>query len=133
MEKILLPVDASERSLKTFDRVRKAYPPEEAEVTLLMVVDSAMHFRTDDEYERYRQQRVLELDEISAHLDGYQVSKVILKGNPANKIVEYAETNKFDVLIITRSKRGIFGKMGSVATSIVRQAPNLELIILPEG
>lgn len=133
MEKILLPIDASERSLKTFDRVRKAYGPEEAEVTLLMVLDTAMHFRTDSEYERYRRQRIAELDEIAANLEGYPVSKVILKGNPAGKIVEYAETNKFDVLIMTRSKRGAFGKMGSVAANVVRQAPNLELIILPEG
>ena len=133
MVKVLLPIDLSDRSLQSIDRFKRDYTPEEAEVTLLTVVDTAMHFKTDAEYDRYREKRMIELDEIFTNLEGYMASKVILRGNPAGKIVDYAETNKFDVMIITRAKRGALGKMGSVASQIVRQAPNLELLILREG
>lgn len=132
MKKVLLPVDLSDRSLKAIERFKRDHTPEEAEVTLLTVVDSAMHFRTDAEYERYREERMAELDEVFTHLDGYQASKVVLRGNPAGKIVDYAKTNRFDVLIMTRARRGALGKMGSVTAQIVRQAPDLELLILRE-
>ena len=132
MVKVLLPIDLSDRSLKSIDRFKRDYTPEEAEVTLLTVMDTAMHFKTDVEYERYREKRMIELDVAYAHLEGYKASKVVLRGNPGSKIVDYAETNKFDVLIMTRAKRGALGKMGSVASPVVRQAPNMELLILRE-
>ena len=132
MKKVLLPVDVSGRNLKTLERVKAAYAPDEVQITLLTVVDSAMHFKYDDEYDRYRQKRLRELDELSAQLEGYDVSTVVIQGNPGSKIVEYAEINKFDELIMTRSNRGGLGKLGSVASHIVRQAPNLDLIILRE-
>ena len=133
MKKILLPIDVSERSLKTINQFKSEYKPEEAEVTLLTVMDAASHFKYGDEYERYRQKRLKELDELSAQLEGYKVNTVVLQGSPGAQIVEYIENNKFDMLIMTRSKRGVLGKLGSVAAYIVNKAPNMDLYILREG
>lgn len=132
MEKILLPIDGSDRSLLSIRKLKKDYKPEEVEVTLLTVVDSALHFKYDSEYEMYRQKRLRELDALAASLEGYKVNTVVLQGSPASHIVEYAENNKFDVLIMTRSSRGTLEKMGSVASQIVRKAPFLDLVILRE-
>ena len=132
MQKVLLPIDVSERSLKTINRFKEGYTPEEAEATLLTVMEGASHFKYGDEFERHRQKLLKEMDGLAAQLEGYKVSTVILQGSPGSSIVEYAKNNKFDLLIMTRSKRGVIGKLGSVASYIVRQAPNMNLLILKE-
>ena len=132
MKKILLPIDVSERSLKTINRFKEGYTPEEAEATLLTVMEGSSHFKYGEEFERYRQKRLQELEDMTAQLEGYKVSTVVLQGSPGSSIVEYARNNKFDLLIMTRSKRGVIGKLGSVASYIVRQAPNMNLLILKE-
>ena len=134
MKKVLLPVDVSERNVKTLERVKAEYSPGQVQVTLLTVVESAMHFKYDDEYARYQQKRQRELEGLAAQLEGYDASTVILqgKGNPGSKILEYAKHNHFDILIMTRSNRGPLGKLGSVASYIVREAPNMDLLILRE-
>ena len=132
MKKVLLPIDVSERSLKTINRFKEGYTPEEAEATLLTVMEGSSHFKFNDEYERYRQKLLKELEDLAAQLEGYKVNTVILQGSPGSSIVEYAKNNKFDLLIMTRSKRGVIGKLGSVASYIVRQAPNMNLLILKE-
>ena len=132
MKKVLLPIDVSERSLKTINRFKEGHTPEEAEATLLTVMESSSHFKFNDEYERYRQKLLKELEDLAAQMEGYKVSTVILQGSPGSSIVEYAKNNKFDLLIMTRSRRGVIGKLGSVASYIVRQAPNMNLLILKE-
>ncbi len=132
MKKILLPIDVSERSLKTINRFKEGYTPEEAEATLLTVMEGSSHFKYGEEFERYRQKRLQELEDMTAQLEGYKVSTVVLQGNPGSCIVDYVKNNKFDMLIMTRSKRGVIGKLGSVASYIVRQAPNMNLLILKE-
>jgi nucleotide-binding universal stress UspA family protein len=132
MKKILLPVDVSDRNLKTIERAKADFAPDEAKITLLTVVESAMHFKYDDEYERYQQKRRRELESLSEQLEGYDVSTVILQGNPGGQILDYAAHNQFDMLIMTRSKRGGLGKLGSVASRIVNDAPNMDLLILRE-
>ena len=132
MKKVLLPIDISERSLKTINRFKEGHTPEEAEATLLTVMEGSSHFKFNDEYERYRQKLLKELESLAAQLEGYKVNTVILQGSPGSSIVEYAKNNKFDLLIMTRSKRGVFGKLGSVASYIVGQAPNMNLLILKE-
>ena len=133
MKRILVPVDVSDRNLKTIERVKAEFAPGEAQITLLTVVEGAMHFKYNDEYERHQQKRQREMENLSEQLAGYNVSTVILQGNPSSQILEYAEHNKFDMLIMTRSKRGALGKLGSVASRIVSEAPNMDLMILREG
>ena len=133
MKKILLPVDVSGRNLKTLERVKAEFAPGEVKITLLTVIEGAMHFKYNDEYERHQQKRQRELESLSEQLEGYDVSTVILQGNPSSQILEYAEHNKFDMLIMTRSNRGVLGKLGSVASRIVSEAPNMDLMILREG
>ena len=132
MKKVLLPIDISERSLKTINRFKEGHTPEEAEATLLTVMEGSSHFKFNDEYERYRQKLLKEMDGLAAQLEGYKVHTVILQGSPGSSIVEYVKNNRFDLLIMTRSKRGVIGKLGSVASYIVRQAPNMNLLILKE-
>ena len=132
MKKVLLPIDISERSLKTINRFKEGHTPEEAEATLLTVMEGSSHFKFNDEYERYRQKLLKELEDMTAQLEGYKVSTVVLQGNPGSCIVDYVKNNKFDLLIMTRSKRGVIGKLGFVASYIVRQAPNMNLLILKE-
>ena len=132
MQKVLLPIDVSERSLKTINRFKEGHTPEEAEATLLTVMEGASHFKYGDEVERHRQKRMQELEKMAAQLEGYTVHTVILQGSPGSSIVEYVKNNRFDLLIMTRSKRGVIGKLGSVASYIVRQAPNMNLLILKE-
>ena len=69
MKKVLLPVDISERNRKTLERVKAEFAPGEIKITLLTVMEGAMHFKYHEEYERHQQKRQRELESLSAQLE----------------------------------------------------------------
>ena len=132
MKKVLLPIDGSDRSRRTIRMLRFLYRPEEVKVILATVV--AREERIESEYIRKRVKDAS--DEIFSaalkQLDGFQVETVLLEGSPGAEIVRFAENNRVDQIIMTRSSRGPLRKLGSVASYIVRRAPSQDLIIMHE-
>lgn len=133
MKNVLLPIDGSVRSLRTIDMVKQTYTPDTAAVTLLMVLPDQMHI--DGQFTRDRMARKAqeELNTFAQLLLGWTVRTVLLWGSPGPEIVHFAREEQFDVLVMTRSTRGPFQKLGSVATYLVRNAQFLDLIIMREN
>ena len=128
MNKILLPVDGSKRSLRTVEMVQRLCDPAESDITIVKVVSNSL-----DEIKRNAEKAQPELDAVAALLPGYQVKTQVLLGSaPGAEIVEYAKETGTDMIIMTRSSRGPLRKLGSVATYIVRNASFLDVIVMRE-
>jgi nucleotide-binding universal stress UspA family protein len=85
--------------------------------------------RLTREYERR-----LALAEQDARAAGAStVQTILLQGTPAAKVVEYAKTGGFDLIVIaSHSRSGLAGMlMGSVADKISRTAPCPVLVVRP--
>ena len=133
MKKILLPIDGSERSVRTIDMLKHTYRPDEAEVTLVMVEFRDERVEVSMIYEKYAEEGKRRLEELAGALEGYQVRTQMLYGSPGPEIVRYAKKEKFDLIMMTRSSRGPLQKLGSVASYIVKKAPDCDLLIMREA
>ncbi len=132
MKKILLPIDGSERSIRTIDMLKRSYRPDEASVTLVMVEIRDERVEVCMIYEKYAEEAKRRLEELAKSLEGYQVKTELLYGAPGPEIVRYAKKEKFDLIMMTRSSRGPLQKLGSVATYIVKKAPDCDILIMRE-
>ncbi len=133
MKKILLPIDGSERSVRTIDMLKSLYRPEDVEVTVIMVEFRDERVEVSMIYEKFAEEAKRRLDELAATLDGYRVTTHLLYGSPGPEIVRYAKKEKFDLIMMTRSSRGPLQKLGSVASYIVKKAPDCDLLIMREA
>ena len=134
MNKILLPIDGSKRSLRTVEMVQRLCDPAESDITIVKVVSAQLYINSLDEIKRNAEKAQPELDAVAALLPGYQVKTQVLLGSaPGAEIVEYAKEIGADMILMTRSSRGPIRKLGSVATYLVRNAQFLDLIIMREN
>ena len=133
MKKILLPIDGSPRSARTIDMLKRSYKPEEAEVTLVMVEFKDERVEMSKIFEKYTEDAKHSLDDLAKSLEGYTVHTKLLFGTPGPEIVRYAKTEQFDLIMMTRSSRGPLQKLGSVASYIVKKAPDCDLLIMREA
>jgi len=132
MKKLLLPLDGSSRSLRTIDMVKKTFSPDQASVTMLMILPTESSMEAHLGIARTEGAAQKELDAFAALLPGYQVTTALRKGTPGLEIVKFAKAEGFDALCMTRATRGFLQKMGSVATYIVKNAAFLDLFIMGE-
>ena len=133
MKKILLPIDGSKRSARTIDMLKHTYKPDEAEITLLMVEFKDERVEMSKIFEKYTEDAKEMLDELAETLPGYTIHTKLLFGSPGPEIVRYAKQEKFDLIMMTRSSRGPLQKLGSVASYIVKKAPDCDLMIMREA
>ena len=133
MKKILLPIDGSPRSARTIEMLKHSYRPDEADVTLLMVEFKDERVEMSKIFEKYAEEAKHRLAELAESLAGYQVHTQLLFGTPGPEIVRYAKKEKFDLIMMTRSSRGPLQKRGSVASYIVKKAPDCDLLIMREA
>lgn len=133
MNKLLLPIDGSSRSLRTIDMVKHTFAPDQVEVILLMVLPSPLSTEAQLGLARTDADAQKELDSFAAMLPGFRVTTALRTGTPGPEIVKYAREEGLDTLCMTRATRGFLEKMGSVATYIVKHADFLDLFILGEN
>ena len=133
MKKVLLPIDGSKRSARTIDMLKHTFRPEDADVTLVMVEFKDERVEMNKIFEQYTEDAKHKLEDLAASLEGYQVHTELLFGTPGPEIVRYAKKEKFDLIMMTRSSRGPLQKMGSVASYIVKKAPDCDLLIMREA
>jgi nucleotide-binding universal stress UspA family protein len=72
--------------------------------------------------------------ETAGNIENVTVEPVILQGNPADEIVNFAEKNEIDLIVIgTLGKTGIKRfLLGSVAENVVRHSKKAVLIVKGE-
>ena len=132
MKKVLVPVDGSNRSIRSIEMVKQVCSPED-EITLAKVIPAQLYLRADEDNDATSNETRTELEKIAALLPGYQVKICILHGSPAIELVEFARNSKTDLIIMTRSSRGPLRRMGSVASKLVHDATFLDIMVMRES
>lgn len=140
---ILLPTDGRESTDRLFPHARALGNYADATVHVLYVVDDRSFFALDDDMQtdvvddlREKGERTTErLARILAAAD-IDVSESIRRGDPVREIVEYAETEGIDLVVMgTRSGDYSETMVGSTAQHVIQQSsvPVVTVPIKPES
>ena len=131
LRKLLLPVDFSERSAGAVRYTRALAGRFHSEVTLIHVL-TPPHYEfgaleiggsmLTELYNSRAGQVQAELDAFD--LPGVEVRRVVLEGDPARKIVEYAHNNAVDLIVMPTHGYGPFRQfiLGSITAKVLHDA-----------
>lgn len=137
--KLLVPVDGSENSVRALEAAiflsKKIY----AHVTVMHVMEKAptVYIHPQKELEEllknYRREgeQILEKCEEIGYKNGVELKTVIIEGDVASKIIQYAEKELFDMIVMGHRGSGRFKGMvlGSVSEKVLHQTKRSVLII----
>lgn len=139
MKKILVPVDGSKHSDLAMEKAKEFAEAFGSTVVLIHVNDFHQHmfnFNTEVEEsfaELFDQMSTNILESAKEKLAalGSRVETVKLDGGVANKIIDYANENDFDIIIIGFHGKGVIREalMGGVAHKIVLHANKPVLVV----
>lgn len=129
-KKILVAVDSSEQARRAFQEAIEVTRRNEAHLSILIVSDTN-HLGT----EPYAVDHIVKEAGKAAHAiidsleetipEDISYSTIIDDGNPKVKIVEYAETEKIDLILMGATGTGTFSRLllGSTTAYVVNNAP----------
>ncbi len=133
MRNILIPIDGTERSMKSVILVKSLYPANDVKITLLMVREDMENLYSEEELEKAKSLLKPALDVVADQLNGYSVEKEIVFGNAGKAILIYAEQNDIDIIVMTKSTRTTWlQRIGSVTEYVVKYAKCI-VMIAPEN
>ena len=121
IQKILFPVDFSDRSRGATNFVEEFVGRFQAELTLLHVVTP---FTYNDTMDKEADRRV-QLDSfLPADFDYFNVKRMLLHGDPALQIVDYARSNGSDLIMLSTHGYGPYRRflLGSVTAKVLHDA-----------
>jgi len=133
-KRLLVPIDGSDPADAALEFALEEYP--DADITVLSVIDptdvgygsieaapSTFEHLQDSAEERTEQ--VLDEAKARAEEHGMEVTGETVIGMPSRAIVEWAENNDIDGIVIgSHGRRGVTRVLlGSVAESVVRRSP----------
>jgi nucleotide-binding universal stress UspA family protein len=142
--KVLVPLDGSEKSLHSLNWLKKFFTKDEAEVTLLNVIEPSSYisqlsslgespfldFR--ELFESSKKRSIEALEEGEKQLEGYNVTKLSLEGQSGDVILDTAKAGGFDMIIMTKSSvMGLLRLIGSVTSKVVRDS-EVAVVVIPE-
>jgi nucleotide-binding universal stress UspA family protein len=141
-KKILFPVDLSEVSPKIVPYVKDMAEWFDAEIHLLFVVRILQHFTSiyvphpsvnkfEAEMVKGAEKKLLEF--MDEHFRADSPKAQVLLGDPAEEILEYAQAEGIDLIIIgTHGRKGLEHIIfGSVAERVVKKSPVPVLTVNP--
>lgn len=133
-KRILVPIDGSEQSEKALDYALTESP--NADITALNVIDPidvgygsavGMPGYSEEWYEESKDEAetLFEAAQETADEHGVTLSTTTELGRPSQMIVEYADDNEFDQIIMGSHGRSGVTRilLGSVAETVVRRSP----------
>lgn len=136
-QKILVAIDGSKHSLRAATEAAKmAALAKDSTVEIIYVADfskaknEVLHSHGKEELEQERRNRVKPAEEImKANQVPYEVK--VLRGEPGPTIVEYANKEKFDLVVIGSRGLNVLQEMvlGSVSHKVVKRVNSAVLII----
>jgi nucleotide-binding universal stress UspA family protein len=144
-KKILAPLDGSELAERALEHVRAVTKGSRAaKVILLQVVSWPAHpahtlsdelIRSESEKAEACAKDYLAKVADSLKRDGIAVETAIVRGGPAEEILDYAKKNEVDLIIMSTHGRSGVSRwvFGSVADRVVHHSATPVLIVTPPG
>ena len=134
MKKILVTTDGSSNSDRALIEARKHAEASDGEITILTIVETLGRYttvkkevKTDDR----KSKRILDSSlKIFDDFKG-QVNTKIRRGNPADEIINEAESGEYDLLIMGSRGLGTFSRsiLGAVSNKVVNHTKINVLVI----
>ena len=121
IKKILFPVDFSDRSRGAINFVEEFVGRFQAELTLLHVVTPFTYNDTMDK----ESDRQIQLDSfLPSDFDYFNVKRMLLHGDPALQIVDYARSEGSDLIMLSTHGYGPYRRflLGSVTAKVLHDA-----------
>lgn len=137
MQKVLIPIDGSERSQKSLDFILSKFSKDTAEITLMSVNDVVLTNLTNpmiiDIKVKESQKKIdAMLESLKSDLSGYEVSTYSLFGDAGPEIIKKSIEDNFDLIVMTKStKKNFIDSIGSVTLYVVKKS-KCTVIIVPE-
>ncbi|APQ72623.1 universal stress protein [Clostridium botulinum] len=123
--KVLVPVDSSERSNYSLNLLENMFDKSKVEVTLINVKEVQVNniFLIQQQIKKLKDKSEKIMKEAKQKIKnlGYEYEMYSCFGMPADKIVEKAEKDNFDMIVMAKSnKKGLEKIKGSVTTKVVK-------------
>ena len=143
--KIMVATDGSEEVIKAVDSAIEIAKISDAKLYAVHVIALGFYsltHSTDSEWDKaMKEQLTKEGKEATAYVENagkaanVKVESVILEGNPAEEIIDFAEKNDIDLIVMgTHGMTGIPRfLLGSVAENVVRHAKKAVLVVRGEA
>ncbi len=140
-KKILAPLDGSELAERALEHVRTVTKGRRApKVILLQVIPFPAHpahtlsdelIRSESEKAEANARDYLAKVADSLRADGIAVDTAIVRGGPAEEILDYAKENKVDLIVMSTHGRSGVSRwvFGSVAERVLRHSATPVLIV----
>lgn len=129
---ILCAVDLSEENVAVASRAAELAKYYQAKLSLLHVVEYIPIDLANElvlpQQQEIEQQLVVQaqsnLDSLAKQIDIEPANKAVVQGSTKSEIVEYAQVNQVDLIVLGRHGRhGISRLLGSVANAVLHHAP----------
>ena len=145
--KILVPIDGSKMMKKTIDAAKEIGEKFQAELTLLMIIPSGSTFdQISFEGTNYPYTKELKnaneenakrvLSEAEKEMSGYshEFKTVYLMGKAWEKIINYAEEEGMDMIVMGNRGLGAFSRtlLGSVSSKVINHSPITVVVVKGE-
>jgi nucleotide-binding universal stress UspA family protein len=143
---ILNPIDFSESSLAAMDYAKSLAQKYDSAITLLYVIDEMSrtqgwyvpHISIEEFYKEHEEQAKKKLEHCCYEelRNIKNVDRVIVKGDPSEEIVKYANSKGVDLIIMgAYSKSGMDFIFGSTTRKVLKKSkcPVLCVKVPPEG
>lgn len=137
MQKILIPIDGSDRSQKSLDFVLSKFSKDMANITLMSVNDVSLTNLTNpmiiDIKIRESQEKIdYMLKSLKNKLSGYEVTTYSVFGDAGQEILKKSIEDNFDLIVMTKStKKNFIDSIGSVTLYVVKKS-KCTVVIVPE-
>ncbi|NFM79857.1 universal stress protein [Clostridium botulinum] len=123
--KVLVPVDSSERSNYSLNLLENMFDKNQVEVTLINVKEVQVNniFLIQQQIKKLKDKSEKIMKEAKQKIKnlGYEYEMYSCFGMPVDKIVEKAEKDNFDMIVMAKSnKKGLEKIKGSVTTKVVK-------------
>ena len=140
-KKIMVATDGSEEVRKAVDSAIEIAKLSDAKLyavhVIALVSNSIIHIGNEEQIKAVKEQLTTEGKEATAYVDdagkaaNIDVESVILEGSPADEIVDFAERNDIDLIVIgTQGKSAIQRFLiGSVTENVVRHSAKIVLVV----
>ncbi|CCU79911.1 universal stress protein [Halanaerobium saccharolyticum subsp. saccharolyticum DSM 6643] len=152
MKKILVAVDGSQSAQKAAKKAAELAESLEAEVTLIHVytetaqvpvnqfneVASYLSAETlenvmqqQEDTIKAKRQEILDQDAEFFKRKGIEPEKILVHGDPADEVCDYAEENDFDLIIVADKGHGKVERflLGSISDKIVRHSKKTVMVV----
>lgn len=137
MQKILIPIDGSDRSQKSLDFVLSKFSKDMTNITLMSVNDVSLTNLTNpmiiDIKIRESQEKIdYMLKSLKNKLSGYEVTTYSVFGDAGQEIIKKSIEDNFDLIVMTKStKKNFIDSIGSVTLYVVKKS-KCTVVIVPE-